>query len=309
MPTQTREKNLLFSIVIPSYNYAERLPRAIKSVLSQKGGDFDLLVINDGSTDNTAEAVRGILDKEGDIFRFIQRKNAGVAATRNFGIDETKGRYLIFLDADDEMTSGALTHYRNQLRDNQATGMLAGGYISKSPSGQTKKRPVGLIADEPKTRMKAYLLDKSLVFANGAVAISRQVFDSYRYPEKFRTSEDIPMFAFILANFLIVSIDAPLAVTNRHDDSLRHNVTHAMASGLLVVDEVFNPQRMPEELQVLKVKFLAQRCLSLFRSLFLAGKYRQARSFYHQAIRAKPAVIFKMSYLVKYLKSLTKLLT
>lgn len=295
-------KPLLFSIVIPSYNYAERLPRAIKSVLSQQGDDFDLLVIDDGSTDNTADVVRGMLDKQSDIFRFIQRNNAGLAATRNFGIDETKGQYLIFLDADDEMMPNALKHYRNRLNSNEVIGMLAGGHISKSQFGQTKNHPVGLIADEPKQRLKAYLLDKSLAFSNGAVAISRGVFDSYRYPEQFRASEDISMFAFILANFLIVAIDAPLAIINKHDDSLRHNVTHVAAAGLLVVDEVFDPQRMPKKLQVLKADFLAQRCLSLFRTLFLAGKYREARSFYHQAIRAKPAVIFKMSYLVKYLK-------
>jgi len=293
----------LFSIVIPSYNYAETVTRAIKSVLSQQGDDFDLLVIDDGSTDNTGEVVQSLLGEEGSVFRFIQRKNAGLAATRNLGVDETKGRYLIFLDADDEMTSDALTHYRSQLSNNLSIGMLAGGHIAKSPSGRKKEHPMAFIAEESKERLKAYLLDKSLALSNGAVAIARDVFDSYRYPEQFRASEDISMFAFILANFTVVPINAPLAIIYKHDDSLRHNVTHAVAGGLLVVDEVFDPHRMPEELQVLKAEFLAQRCLSLFRTLFLAGKYREARVFYHQAIRTKPAALLHPSYLIKYIRS------
>lgn len=304
MQTKTPAKpDPLFSIVIPNYNYAKTLARTIRSVLSQPGDDFDLLVIDDGSTDNTAEVVQEVLAQAGNVFRFIQRKNAGLAATRNLGVDETKGRFLIFLDADDEMLPDALTHYRSQLSNDRPIGMLAGGHIAKSPSGHEKKHPIGFIANDPKARLKAYLLDKSLTFSNGAVAISRDVFDTYRYPEQFKASEDMSMFAFILANFLVVPVNSLLAVIHKHDDSLRHNVTHVMAAGLLVADEVFDAKRIPEQCQMLKSGFLAQRCLSLFRTLFLAGKYSEARSFYYQAIRTKPAVILRTSYLLKYIRS------
>lgn len=303
MVTTPEKSNHLFSIVIPSYNYAETVPRAIKSVLAQQGDDFDLLVIDDGSTDNTIEVVQGLLDEEDRVFRFIQRKNSGPAATRNLGVDETNGRYLIFLDADDEMTPDALTHYRKQLNNKLDISMLAGGHLSKSPSGREKEHPIVFIPDTPKEKLKAFLLDKSFGLSNGALAISREVFDRYRYPDQLRASEDMSMFAFILANFTVVRIDALLAVIHKHDDSLRHNVTHATAAGLLVVDEVFDPQRMPDVVQPLKVEYLAQRCLSLFRTLFIAGKCREARVFYHRAIRAKPTVVFNTSYLTKYIRS------
>lgn len=135
------------------------------------------------------------------------------------------------------------------------------------------------------------------------MAISRDVFAVYRYPEQFRASEDISMFAFILANFTVVPINAPLAVINKHDNSLRHSVTHATAASLLIVDEVFDSQRMPEELQSLKSEFLVQRCLSLFRTLFLAGDYNEARVFYHQAVCIKPSIIFHTTYTKKYIRS------
>lgn len=300
----TSEKQpLLFSIVIPCYNYAATLPRAINSVLSQEEGCFELLVIDDGSTDNTATVVADILAKHSEAFSFIQQQNKGLAATRNVGVDETKGQYLIFLDADDEMTPDAVKHYRKAIKSKQSIGMIAGGHFSKSPSGEMKEHLLLDMPDTPEARLRGYLLNKSFAFANGAVAIAREVFNGYRYPEQFKASEDIPMFAFILTNFTVHVVSYPLAIIHKHDDSLRHNPAHAIAAGLSIVDEVFEPKRIPAALQELKQEFIAQRNLSLFRTLFLVGDHRKARSFYHQAIRANPAALFRISYLIKYARS------
>jgi len=293
----------LFSVIIPTYNYADTLPRAIKSVLLQAGDDFDLLVVDDGSTDDTPDVVKEILDREGDVFRFIQKKNSGVAATRNYGIDKTKGKYLIFLDADDEMTPNALAHYRKHLKGDPTIGMLVGDHIARDSTGYEKEHRIISIPDEPKDRLVSYLLDKSFGLASSAVAISRDVFSTYRFPEKFRGSEDISMFAYILARFKVIPTNAHSAIMHKHDDSLRHNVTHAVAVGLSLVEEVFDQERIPEECQVLKKDFFSQRCLSLFRTLFLAGHYSEGRAFYYQAIRKKSSVLFHGSYLIKYLRS------
>ncbi|ORU90284.1 MAG: hypothetical protein A6F71_04785 [Cycloclasticus sp. symbiont of Poecilosclerida sp. M] len=261
-----------------------------------------MLVVDDGSTDDSANIVRGILSKQKG-FRFVQHKNSGPAATRNRGIDKTQGRYLIFLDADDEMMPQALEHYRCALDSNEIIGMLAGGHISKTPLGDKKESTMPAIPKSAEARLKAYLLDKSLALSNGAVAISREVFDAYRYPEQFRASEGISMFAFILANFEVLRIKEPLAVIYKHNDSLRHNVTDASAAGLLVVDEVFGLARIPAQFQHLKIKFMAQRSLSLFRTLFIAGNVKEARTFYHRAVRFNPLVIFRASYFIQYLRS------
>lgn len=305
---EKRQGELLFSVVIPSYNYANTLPNAIQSVLSQQGDDFDLLVIDDGSTDNTVEVVESILVSHPERFRFVRQKNAGPAATRNLGIDETHGRYLIFLDADDEMMPNALTHCRNRLMQDDSVGMLAGAHIAKSSSGSEKLRPTGFISSHPEKNLRSYLLQKTLAFSNGAVAISREVFENYRYPEHFRASEDISMFAFILVKYKVLAINEPLAVINKHSSSLRHNVAHATSVGVDVVDEVFAPERIPKELLGLRNEYMSQRCLSLFRTFFLAGKYQEAKMYYRRAIRINPVVIFRLTYLVKYFKLNLKLM-
>jgi len=295
----------LFSIIIPCYNYEETIERAIASVLAQSGDDFDLLVIDDGSKDQSVEVIRSMQDQRGG-FEFISKGNEGLASTRNRGIDETTGEYLIFLDADDEMSCDALINYRRFIVEGVAIGMLAGGHLSRDGQGNEKLHEVAVIPLDPRKRLRAYLLDKKLAFSNGAVAISRNVFDAYRYPEKFRSSEDISMFAFILANYLIIPVDKPLAIIHKHTGSLRHNVEHAISSGLSIVDEVFNRERIPVELQGLKKDFLAQRCLSLFRTLFIAGDYSNARHYYHQAVLTKVRVIFQMAYFIKYVRSFSR---
>lgn len=98
MPDQ--QKAVKFSVILPTYNRASLVQRAIRSVLGQTYDDFELLVVDDMSTDQTAEVVRGLRD---DRIQYVRRaQNGGVAATRNTGIRLARGKYIALLDDDDE---------------------------------------------------------------------------------------------------------------------------------------------------------------------------------------------------------------
>jgi glycosyltransferase involved in cell wall biosynthesis len=92
------------SVIIPAYNSARYLQEAVDSVLAQTFDDFEVLVIDDGSTDDTEAVMR----RYGAPVRYIRQRNGGVASARNRGIQEASGRYIAFLDADD-------TWYANKL--------------------------------------------------------------------------------------------------------------------------------------------------------------------------------------------------
>lgn len=292
----------LFSIIIPAYNYADVLPRAIKSVLQQSGDDWELIVINDGSTDNTS-AVLKALTLNSSSFSYIEQANSGLAATRNKGINISSGRYLIFLDADDEMTTDALEHFRSQIISHPNTGLFIGGHESIYPSGKTKPHVPRLDTDNRIERLKAYLIDKKLTISNGPTAMRRDIFSNYLYPEAFRCAEDIPMFAYVIANFEISSIPHSLTKIYKHDDSLRHNTLLDREIGLSLVDEVFSPDRIPKEFQKLKTEYASHRALSLFRTFFLAGDFPASREYYKKAIRISPTSLLKTSYLRKFLRT------
>jgi len=89
------------SVIIPTYNRADLLPRAIKSVLSQTFQDFELIIVDDGSTDNTKEIVKSFQNKDERI-KYVYQDNQGESGARNTGLRESQGEYIAFLDSDDE---------------------------------------------------------------------------------------------------------------------------------------------------------------------------------------------------------------
>ena len=88
----------IVSVVISTYNRSKLLPHAIRSVLSQDRQDFEIIVIDDGSTDETSQVVACFSDPR---IRYFYQTNSGLAAGRNAGISESRGKYIVFLDDDD----------------------------------------------------------------------------------------------------------------------------------------------------------------------------------------------------------------
>lgn len=99
----------LVSIIVPVYNAEKYLPRCINSILSQTIQDFELLLINDGSLDNSYAICEQYASKDGRIHVF-SKGNGGVSSARNIGLKEAKGEWIAFVDSDDELLSNFLEH-------------------------------------------------------------------------------------------------------------------------------------------------------------------------------------------------------
>jgi len=291
-----------FSIVIPCYNYGHWLTRAVASVLAQGGDDWELLIIDDGSTDDTAQVARELLARHPGRLRFLSQPNRGAAAARNRGIDETGGEYLIFLDADDELAPGALATYRELLARMPAADLLAGAHRAVDERGRSKLQAVGRLPATPKRRLRAYLFGKRIHLTGSAAAFRRAALSARRYPERLPAAEDIPVFAHFLATGRIAVTPAVVAIAHRHGGSLRHDTERAAAAAAHLPDEVF-AATMPVWAQVHRDRFQAQRQLSLFRTCYLAGDGPRALHHFHQALRSKPLLALgHWSYLSKYLR-------
>lgn len=295
---------VLISVVIPAYNYAKTLARAVESVVPQLGMDSELIIIDDGSIDDTPQVVADLLKCFPGKFRAIRQSNAGLAAVRNRGIEEARGRYLVFLDADDEMCTDALWFLRQHISRYSDTQFIIGGYVSVFPDGRESRKMPDSLPETPLDRVRGYLLDKTLRLSNGACAMDREVFALGAYPERFRNAEDIPVFAQVLASYRCSVLSAPLARVYKHDDSLRHNLDYGLQIGDQLVAEVFDTGRLPESLRVLRQAFLAQRYLSLFRTSVAVGKRKAGLEFYWLALKSDWRAVFRFSYTRKALKLL-----
>ena len=101
--------NILISVVIPVYNVENYVSQCIKSVLQQADKKIEIIVINDGSTDSSADVCRKVIADTKKNICFLTQDNKGLSASRNRGIDAAKGKYIMFLDSDDKLMPTALS--------------------------------------------------------------------------------------------------------------------------------------------------------------------------------------------------------
>lgn len=126
----------MISIIIPLYNKRETIARTINSVIMQSYQDWELIVIDDGSTDGSDEIVKSFLkDKR---IQYILKKNGGVSSARNFGVSIAKGEWIIYIDADDYFLSNALDSLV-QMTEEYPVGIVSGNYYAEQ---NTKRVPV-----------------------------------------------------------------------------------------------------------------------------------------------------------------------
>ena len=124
--------NPLFSVVVPTYNRLPLLAEALGSVWRQTFTDYEVIVVDDGSTDGTAEW----LDSQTPRLRFLRQENKGPGAARNLGAAEAKGEYLAFLDSDDVWFPWTLATYVDVLAEGVRPTTIAGALLSFSRSAE-----------------------------------------------------------------------------------------------------------------------------------------------------------------------------
>lgn len=114
------------SIIVPIYNVERYLNRAIDSIIKQTFTDYEIILINDGSTDNSFSIAQEYVEKYPERIRLITQKNAGLSAARNRGIDEALGEYVCFIDSDDFIKPDMIERLYNQISSKKADMAICG---------------------------------------------------------------------------------------------------------------------------------------------------------------------------------------
>jgi lipopolysaccharide heptosyltransferase II len=201
------------SIIIPTYNRASMLPRAIESVLRQDYPDVEIIVIDDCSQDDTANVVRGYDDKR---LRYIRLpENMGVAAARNFGIKSATGDFIAFLDSDDEFMPGKI---ERQVRVFELVsprpGMVITNYWNKGDISHLiidADVPSGFVSVENKFPADIF---------NGPPSwmLSRECVEKVGlFDEELRTLEDLDYFARAVRAMPVYYLNEPLSLIHVHN--------------------------------------------------------------------------------------------
>ena len=202
-----------FSVIIPLYNKAPYVRKALETVCAQTYRDYEIIVINDGSTDNSAVVADEYLKAtDGIDYQIISQQNAGVSAARNAGVALSHGDYLAFLDADDWWEPTYLEKMAQLIEDYPEAGLYASNYVYYKP-GKTRVAlniPTGYI-----NYPKAYYESNAMPIWTGAAMIQRKVFEEMGgFPVGIKLGEDFLLWAKTAMHYPVAFCEEPLAYYN-----------------------------------------------------------------------------------------------
>lgn len=203
----------MISVVIPLYNKAQSITHTLDSVLAQTYTDYEVVVVNDGSTDGSGEVViQYIKDnpQSQSTIHIIHKPNGGVCSARNRGIREAKGEYIALLDADDQWDKEYLAEQVRMIKDFPDAAMWGINFAELSHGQLIRKLATGL-PDGYRGYVEHYFEMKGRVsdlFCSSSVVIRKEVFDKVDYfDERIKYSEDIDMWYRIIANYPVAFYD------------------------------------------------------------------------------------------------------
>lgn len=221
-------ESTVVSVVIPAYNVAWCIRRAVDSVLGQNFGRCELIVVNDGSTDQTAE----VLAAYGEKLRAIDQPNRGMSAARNAGIRSAGGMYIAFLDADDWWLPGKISRQVELMESRPEVGFCSTAARVEDGDGRLLNQ---WGCAQSNTNMLETLFARNAAIAGGcsAVMVRRGLFDRVgMFDETLGGFEDPDLWMRLAAVSGYACIDETLAVILRRERSVSRNLDSMRSAAL-----------------------------------------------------------------------------
>jgi len=290
------------SYVMPAYNRSGSLTAAAESVLTQLGEGDELIVVDDGSTDDTPARLAGLKQRWNGLLRIERQANAGPGAARNRGIALAAGDWIGFLDSDDELLPGAVALLREAIRRHPEAGFLCGGRIERVNGGPERRLAGRPVAGDARRAMESFLVTGRRSLGVGAVLARRDVALRTGFPPELPFAEDNVFFARALASTRTITVAEPLYRYFLEPARVNARAQWRDFSVERMIDLMFDPAIVPAEVQPLKPRALAAAWLSVFRDLHRLGRDGEARAFYKRAFAAAPLLALRWRYLRKYLR-------
>lgn len=202
-----------FSIIVPLYNKADYVRKALESILTQSYTNYEVVIIDDESTDNSLSIVNDFVKTvESGKWKVESQPNSGVAAARNNGVAKSKGEFVCFLDADDWWEPTWLEEMDRLIREYPDAGLYATNYVYYKPG----KTHVALNLERGYINYpEAYLQSGSMPVTSITTCMPRKVFDEMRgFPVGIKLGEDLLLWAKTALHYKVAFCEKPLAYYN-----------------------------------------------------------------------------------------------
>lgn len=282
-----------FSIVIPLYNKASFIENTLKSVLNQSFLNYEIIVINDGSTDESEEKVLKFKDSRIQLFN---QKNQGASVARNLGIEKAKYDYIAFLDADDLWMENHLETLKNLIENFPNAGIFASRYqlfLNEGEVSTPKFKGIsadfyGIVPD---------FFDASInhpIATSSSIAVPKYIFEKIGYfKPKISSGQDVDMWIRIASKY-------PVAISAEITASYLHYIENSLSKTPILDKKLkdFNDYKLDEEANPSLKKYLDIYRMEYALQYKIAGDNKKSEELYTTILKKNIPLKTKLIYLL-----------
>lgn len=279
----------LVSVIIPCYNHGQYLQEAVESVWSQRYKAVEVIVVDDGSTDNTREVAAKCAG-----VRYIYQANQGLSAARNTGISHSQGEFLVFLDADDWLLPDAIRTNAQYLQQDEQLAFVSGGHDKVFVEEGVTKEDL----TEVKDNHYLHLLQGNYIGMHATVMYRRRIFDEIQYDTTLKRCEDYDLYLKIARKHPVHHHCQKIAAYRIHTTNMSANIPAMLTTVLEVL------ARQQSQLQTPAEKKAYQRgqrvwkhyyCKDLYRKM-LAKKVPVTKETLYILLQHQPSLILRYMF-------------
>ncbi len=265
-----------FSVIIPVYNAEDYIEQSLRSVFAQTYQDFEIIVIDDGSTDNTAEVVSKFADRQN--LQYLRQANAGPAAARNKGIKEASGQYIAFLDSDDFWHPQKLEAHWDHLQSSPNVGLSFNWFeVFYDCLTESDEKVVKPWFSQPTKTILNWedFLERNWTGTSSTVVVRAECLRDKQFDARFRTGEDYYLWLEIArSGWKIGFIPQALTVYRKRPSSLTVNYLQIALDELYVAKEL--PDSFDQRVQRALKRAISRRRVDVAWAYFKTGNSQQA---------------------------------
>ena len=259
----------LVSVIIPCYNHGKYLSKAIRSVLAQTHRTWEVVVVDDGSTDDT-QAVAGRYPG----VKYVYQPNQGPSAARNTGIEQSSGEYLVFLDADDWLFEGALHTNLQYLLANPEAGFVSGAYTLAEKGSKDE------VFKEITHDHYLHLLQRNYIAMHATVMYRKAALARFYFDATLRGCEDYDVYLQIARAFPVVHHTKQIAVYSIHSTNSSENIPLMLDGALRALNKQQAQLKTKKEEECFQkgiAYWIDYYCTNLYAFLLDSPLYRAGR--------------------------------
>ena len=276
------------SVIVPTFNRVELLKETVQSVRNQTFRGFEIIVVNDGSTDGTAQWLSAQRD-----LRVVTQPNSGIAASRNNGASIARGRWLAFLDHDDLWAPEKLEVQAEFVMAHPDVAMVAVRHERLGKSYREPRAPAWTSGD---LFVKEYA--ESFIHTS-SVMIREDVFNQIEgFPTRYRFADEFHVWLQIAAAHPIAYFDRPLVFIRFYEANTSHNRIGVRTDTYDILTRHYDPSRIPRSIFL---RTMADHDISFGRAYVQAGDLREALKWFRSSVKRTPLRLRGWRYLVRYL--------